>query len=261
MAGDILASSRRLKRRRVIRRYFRILIIPFILPVFLVFLAYLPWFRIQEIEITGGEEKEGVIKDLIKENLKKKFFLVFPKDNFFLIDKENLIREIAKAFAEIEKVNLKKSFISRKIKVEIKNRRIFAFICDEPNCFYLDDEGNIFKESPLISGALMLEVVASSSAREKLSLGGSVDGENFKKISFLAKKFEENYKEKPSKIILSENVSELILASGLKIILDLENEPEKILRNLDIALQNAKDRKNLEYIDLRFGNKVYYKFR
>lgn len=254
MREDILVSSKRLKRGRIIRRYFKIFIIPFLLAVFLIVLANLSWFRIQNIEVNGAEENEKIAKDLIKENLSGRIFLFFPADNIFLIDEQGLIQEIKNKFLVVESADLMTNFFSREIKINIKNRQIFAFSCLEAECFYLDEKGVLFKQAPIVSGGIFLEVVASSSRQFK---------GDFYKISFLARKIEENLKEdKLSKIILKdENSFELVFVSGLKIISDLETSPEKILRNLNIVLQNIKDRKNLEYIDLRFGNKAYYKLK
>lgn len=248
-----MVSSRRLKRERIIRRYFKILVIPFLSAVFLIILANLPWLRIQEIEVNGAEENEKIARDLIKENLSGKIFLFFPADNIFFVNKQRLIKEIKNKFPEIKSADLRTNFFGRRIKVDIENRQIFAFTCAEEKCFYLDERGVLFKQAPIMSGGILLEVIASSTE----SFG------DFHKISFIARKIEENLKEdKLSKIILKgENSFELVFVSGLKIISDLETRPEKILRNLNIVLQSVKDRKNLEYIDLRFGNKAYYKFR
>lgn len=253
MAEDILTSSKQLKRRRKILRYFKILIIPFLSAVFLIVLVNLPWLKIQDVEIRGAEENEKIARDLIKENLSRRIFLLFPADNIFLVDEQNLIQEIKNKFPAVESADLRTNFFSRKIKADIKNRQIFAFTCAEEKCFYLDEKGVFFKQAPIVSGGILLEVIASSSRPFN----------NFYKISFLVRKIEENLEEdKLSKIILKdENSFELVFVSGFKIISDLETSPEKILRNLNIVLQNIKDRKNLEYIDLRFGNKAYYKFR
>lgn len=254
MAGDILISSKQLKRRRKILRYFKILIIPFLSVVFLIILANLPWLRIRDIEINGAEENEKIARDFIKENLSGRIFLFFPADNIFLIDERGLIQEIKNKFPAIKNADLMTNFFSRKIKANIKNRQIFAFTCAEERCFYLDEEGVLFKQAPIVSGGILLEVIASSSKQ--------LEGD-FYKISFLARKIEENLKEDGlNKIILKdENSFELVFVSGLKIISDLETSSEKILRNLNIVLKNIKDRKSLEYIDLRFGNKAYYKFK
>lgn len=244
-------------------RYFKILIIPFLSAVFLFVLANLPWLRIQNIEVNGAEENEKIVKNLIKENLSGRIFLFFPADNIFFVNEQSLAREIKNKFPAIKSADLMTNFFSRKIQANIKNRQIFAFSCLKAECFYLDEEGVLFKQAPIVSGGILLEIVASSSESRIEIIRDKPLGDNFYKISFLARKIEENLKEdKLNKIILKdENSFELVFVSGLKIISDLETSPEKILRNLNIVLQSVKDRKNLEYIDLRFGNKAYYKFR
>lgn len=244
------------------RRYSRIFIIPLIFIFILLVLAYLPFLRINAVEVKGGGKKSGMIQWLIRENLNKRTFLFLPSDNIFLIQKKNLGEEIKKNFPEIKEVNVKISAFSRKITAEIKERQIFAFICRDNNCFYLDDEGMLFSRAPLIAGNIVMEVAASSTVMQNVYLGQKISQESFGTISGLVKKFEEVFHEKPSKVILkNDNVFEFLLASGLRIIFDSEIDFQKIFRNLNIALQNIKEKEKLDYIDLRFGNKVYYKFK
>lgn len=244
------------------RRYSRIFIIPLIFIFILLALAYLPFLRINAVEVKGGGKKSGMIQWLIRENLNKRTFLFLPSDNIFLIQKKNLGEEIKKNVPEIKEINVKISAFSRKITAEIKERQIFAFICRDNNCFYLDDEGVLFSRSPLIAGNIVMEVAASSTVMQNVYLGQRISQESFGTISGLVKKFEEVLHEKPSKVILkNDNVFEFLFASGLRIIFASEIDFQKIFRNLNIALQNIKEKEKLDYIDLRFGNKVYYKFK
>jgi hypothetical protein len=57
----------------------------------------------------------------------------------------------------------------------------------------------------------------------------------------------------------------IAVSEGPHLMIDLNDEPSDILNNLKTTIEteeiNEAQFKNLEYIDLRFGNKVYYKIK
>ncbi len=63
--------------------------------------------------------------------------------------------------------------------------------------------------------------------------------------------------------IKEDNFFQLLTKEGWRILIDDKNEPQITYENLSLALkEKIKDkRKNLDYIDLRFGNKVYFKYK
>ena len=64
-------------------------------------------------------------------------------------------------------------------------------------------------------------------------------------------------------ILRKENIYEFHTKEGWKIILNDKNEPKSAHLNLVTALDaNIKDKRTkLDYIDLRLGNKIYFKYR
>ncbi len=63
-------------------------------------------------------------------------------------------------------------------------------------------------------------------------------------------------------IIKKEGIYELQTSENWFILLNEQNDSQITYQNLKIALDQIADkRKNLSYIDLRFGNKVFYKFK
>ena len=64
-------------------------------------------------------------------------------------------------------------------------------------------------------------------------------------------------------ILKKENIYEFYTQEGWKIILNDKNEPRSAYLNLITALDaNIKDKRaKLDYIDLRLGNKIYFKYK
>jgi hypothetical protein len=67
-----------------------------------------------------------------------------------------------------------------------------------------------------------------------------------------------------SKIILKDaGIREVYLKEGWYILLNDKNEPDQTFSNLELVLdQEIKEKRpKLDYIDLRFGKKVFYKLK
>jgi hypothetical protein len=62
----------------------------------------------------------------------KTFYEIFPN-----------LKKIMKDFPEIKKIDLRANIFKQKLFLKIKSSEIIAQICDEKNCFYLDNYGEI----------------------------------------------------------------------------------------------------------------------
>jgi hypothetical protein len=105
-------------------------LIKFILPLIFIFLifSFIFFFRFKEIEV----EPEIFINYLTPYLKDKTFYEIFPN-----------LKKIMKDFPEIKKIDLRANIFQQKLFLEIKSSKIIAQICDEKNCFYLDNYGEI----------------------------------------------------------------------------------------------------------------------
>jgi hypothetical protein len=104
--------------------------IKFILPLVFLFLifSFIFFFRFKEIE-TEPETFLNYLSPYLKDKTLYETFL-------------NL-KTIMKDFPEIKKIDLHANVFKQKLFLEIKSSEIIAQICDEKNCFYLDNYGEI----------------------------------------------------------------------------------------------------------------------
>ena len=145
---------------------------------------------------------------------------------------------------------------------------------DIETCYFLDNTGFIFDEAPYFSGEVYFKFFGKVTTENDISSGVYFSETNFHKfISF--KKLLEDMKLKPVALYIMDNgevkvyLSDLSpLPMGPEIIFKVDFDFQKIAENLQAALTTEPlqtDFKNkyssLLYIDLRYGNKVYYKFR
>ena len=66
-----------------------------------------------------------------------------------------------------------------------------------------------------------------------------------------------------SVVLKDGDIYEIYLKEGWYVILNNENEPESSFNNLELVLgETVKEKRSkLEYVDLRFGNKVFFKLK
>ena len=137
----------------------------------------------------------------------------------------------------------------------------------------MDKEGYIFDEAPFFSGDVYLKFYGKVDLKDNSPLGSNVSGENFSKLA--------SFIESLSNVGLKPAILYMEDSGDIKVLLTEENEGkepyialkanadlQKLTENLELALNTEpllSDFKNkyssLEYIDLRYGNKVYYRFR
>lgn len=265
---NILGSSKKLGRKRIIKKLvFGFLILIFIFGCVTAFF-YISSLRIKKISLEGNSSlsTEKILGE-VSDYLRGKFFRIFPRDNILILPKEAIVTNLLSKFPRIEEVSLDKNFPDG-ISVKIKERQQEAILCinDSPpgdGCAFIDENGYVFEKAPYFSGDVYLKFFD-----ERESAPGTIGfqlilKEQFKKlIDFRDLISKENIK--ISKIILKkEGIYEADISEGWYILLNEQNEPKISYENLKISLDSKiqGDRQKLEYIDLRFGNKVFYKFK
>ena len=266
MRRDFLASSRKLRRKRLI---FKVVVAGVIFAtIFAGIVAFfrIPYLQVEKIEISGNSLVAG--DDLIgriKAKLKGKYFGLFPKTNIFIMPQGKILTELPQELKRIKNITLDKKYFGA-IAVKIEERNNSAIYCEAENCAYADESGFVFEKAPYFSGAVFLKLIdqrITGKTAEDFIGSSFIEEMEFKKIlkfAGLAAQIGDGIAEV---ILKKENIYEFYTQEGWKIVLNDKNEPQSAYLNLITALEfNIKDKRTkLDYIDLRLGNKIYFKYR
>jgi cell division septal protein FtsQ len=227
--------------------------------------------RIKRIEITGNVDlSSSQIDDFIKSKIEGRYWKVFPRDNFFFISSSSIEKALLDNFKKIRIANISK-FYPDSIKIKIAERKSLLIWCSRDICHVLDEEGTAYDrielDSPLIQQNDLIKLV-------DLSERSVEEGENIldrDSILFLTGLKEEIEK---SQIIAPDTdwktpspVSqkfEVESKEEWKIFFSAKVDHHKALRTLKIFLESEigeEKRKDLEYVDLRVENKIFYKLK
>ncbi len=232
-----------------------ILICIFILTYFLFFFRF---FWVDNIQISGSEmiPRED-IENFIEDRIFFDISFLYSK-TIFLIKKSEISVDIIQEFPEIRTVTIKRVFPD-KLEVRIKEREALAIWCREnknAECFLIDREGIIFRRfSPsgmavIFGGNNNAQLGENALSREEMSLLVDIwkEVKNVGIIGFTVSDSDINIRTAEKWNILFTS-RESVSSQALKLFLTIENRIP------------SEKRKDLDYIDVRFENRVYFKYK
>lgn len=226
-------------------------------------LTFLPGLSITSVAIAGTERvSPDSVKEYVESTLFDDSFSLLSKKNIFLYPRSVLEESIKQYFPRIMSVQVRReSLLAQAITVTVQERQPYGRWCSEM-CYLLDGEGLIFaEEQPNTSTRYTFRgaLPEASNPIGQIFLPG--------RFSYVVTLFEQLEKGGffPQEITTEEGKDFSVqLARGYSIRASFENEPQNIVRNLELILSSDALRGKegeLEYVDLRFGNRVYYKFK
>ena len=260
---DLSKRYRRKHRKQTAHRIYFVLACGVLCAILAWGFFWIPWIRIQTIEI-GGNIDTAPIRAAIEQSMvdTNKYFA--PKDNYFLTraaDIEQLVKDkdLGVAIVQIK--------FPRTITVNFPQREARFIICSETDtCYYMNNEGLLFNESPQFSEYPLPLITISPSVRSprEVRLGDQfADADTMRFINTTVRGlFALGI---TSKIIETNDMSEIKIFTpeDWYIYLNTKTDPVKTAQNIrllmDQKIKNSRDA--LEYIDLRFENKAFYKLR
>jgi hypothetical protein len=229
------------------------------------YLMKIPALQVESVEVTGisqlsaGEIEVQVMDSIIAS---RHLFGIIPSTNTLFVDEDSIEKRVSEDFPTANSVSVKTTF-GGKVKVSIEERKTVAIWCDESmlQCFQMDSTGYLFMAAP-----------ASTTAEALIFRGILRDAEGpLIKQRFLSGK--EIVVFADAKVLLEQTAKKIDYVScessaycAIKIVGNgvLKVNPQDDLANAFDRLASALKspvfgKSNFEYIDLRFGNKLFYK--
>lgn len=278
---------RELKRRKRKILKIKIIIVFFVLVLVfigLIFLSRIKSFNIKEANISGNSIVETKdIEDIVKKNISGYYLWVFPKTNFLIFPKQKIEKDLLLSFKRLKKISFDLENLTL-LKVQVSEYEGKFLWCGtliptlssdlrDNKCYFLDNTGYIFDEAPYFSGEVYFKFYGPIVGAGNNPVGSYFSSNNF--INILAfKQNLEQIKLKPVSFWVDEGRGEGEFSlsrdsvTSPRIIFKIDSDYQKNAENLQAALDTEPLRSDIKnkyssllYIDLRFGNKVYYKFK
>lgn len=259
----------------------------------LAYLSHLESLNIGNFEVSGHRVIDvEELETAAREQLAGKYLFIFPKSNILYYTKNSLEDGLKDKFKRIKEISFSIKD-KRTLQISLTEREPKYTWCgvelplsdandSAHTCYFMDDTGYIFDKAPYFSGEVYFkfygmpqvsDVGRPTSDGDFDPLGSHFFGQNFGQF-ILFRDVLVNMGMKPKSLYVNKDKDvEIHLSRGQsvaeepKIILKTDTDFKNAAENLDAAMDTEplktdfqKKYQTLQYIDLRFGNKVYYRF-
>lgn len=230
------------------------------------FSLFSSYFQIQEIKVEIEFPEKSVVQDYLWQLIRQQHFGFIPAENIFFNSKKNLLAKLAEAFPELEKLEWHYNLINHTLKISGQLREPAIKVCQSEECFLVDFNGVAFKPSDssrLEKAFLLLENRSS----DKIEPGKVFLPPKMIKFAYEFKNLLKDYLELDHAVLEEEFLKakffKLLTTKGWFLLVSFELDPYQIAENLKLIIEKELkgDLTRLEYLDLRYPNKAYYKLR
>lgn len=255
----------------------------------LALLSRIKALSIKDIKIEGNRVlvSEDIIKEINKD-LSGNYFFFFPKRNALLYPKNEIKKTLSEKFHRIETYSVVRRGLNT-LTITLTERAPAYLWCgfspirtensNPDTCFFLDNEGFIFDNAPYFSGSVYFKFYGTSNFEQGINPVGK---------SIISKdEFENLVKAKDALIELDLSPEAMVILGGSRVgegefilsrmesamdlkprvIFKMTDDLAKSTENLKAALLNEPLKTDikaryfsLKYLDLRYTDKVYFKF-
>lgn len=276
---------KRANQRRILSKILWFILILIFLFIGLGLLSHLPKFMINEIDVNGTKilDKEELGRDVL-EYLSHNKALFYARGNIFIFSKDEINQFIKNQFPRVWHIN-SIDRVKRKLNIDIEERQAAFIWCgnDAPNfldqfkdksCFFVDQSGFIFDHAPFFTNGVYLAIYGGIDKTID-PVGQTIATKNsIEDINKFVQALDNDNIPVHSLVLKETGQHELLLdiyttiGDFPKIIFNEDASLDEIYNKLHSALmepqfvEEFKDKgSTLEYIDTRFKNRVFYKFK
>ncbi|OGC84691.1 hypothetical protein A3F55_02380 [Candidatus Adlerbacteria bacterium RIFCSPHIGHO2_12_FULL_53_18] len=259
--------TRRRKRRVVVAILWFALIAFFAGGV--VGLTYLPHLRVVEVSVEGVEGTEAqAVERIVREHLEGRYVFVFPRNNVLIYPRSQIVSDLHAEYPIFATVEVRAKNL-RTLHVVVAKRTPEALWCGEARaapapCFLLDEQGVAYELAAqsaglayttyygsLAGGVLPRQYLAEDPYRSLTALAAALEAELGTRVASVEVDHAGDVR--------------LHFAHGFEIIFVLEDGGGDVYERFVLALQAQPFKEHpvsdFAYLDLRFGDRLYYKLK
>jgi len=272
------ANIKKIEERKIIgekfKKYLRVsvicnLLVVFFLMVVIYAFVFASFLEVNDISIkNGGSISQEKINQFVDTKINSRYFKIISKKNFIFLNTRELEKEIRNNFKKIKKISIEKKF-PNKLVINIEERNLILSLCSRGNCYFIDENGYAYERANYD----LSDMREGRTAKLIDESGKEIREGDYvlmpKYVDFIVG-MEDAIKNGTSIEILNEyrtesRISEEVIVQtkkgwdiyfNAKFPIDKSVRMLKTLMNRQIMLRDLND---LEYIDLRSENKVFYR--
>ena len=286
---DVLTSPKVLELKKKRRAYLIRLTILLSL-LFIVLFSAIAFFSadrhlvLSKINVTGARIiNPSEVEETAKKDLSGRYIHLFSRANSFIYPSDKIYNDLLKQFPRIETLSLSKDNLNT-LHISIKERAGNFLYCGSSvpelksdvgeNCYFVNNDGYIFDKAPYFSGNVYFKYYIPKTKDESNPLWPMgtqmLSSDDFHHIvSFVDQVEALGFK--PIYILSDQDGDYSLYLDGVnnpKIVFSFNKDLDLTFDNLSLAMHKEEFANEINskydsllYIDLRFKNKVIYKFQ
>lgn len=230
--------------------------------------SHLERLSIQSVEVHGAQLlSAGDVQQSVRATISPDSFELFSRRNIFLYPRSRIEAELSSAYPRIQTVAVQReALFAQALSVQVKERAPYALWCagaSYTDCYVMDREGFVYAKQ--LSDRPETQYVF----RGGMALEGDPVGQTFllgrlEKMTELLAYLAQNGYGAEGVHVENDKDFEVPLLRGPVLKISFAADPADLVRNLELALESETLKNtftSLEYVDLRFGNRVYFKMK
>ena len=258
----------RARRRRVrVGIVFCVLVVLALIGYGIHYVSYLPQFSIQSVTVVGAQQvSPRLVSEYAQTILDDGSYHFLSRKNILLYPGVAIERAIANYFPRIASASVSRpDFSSTDLVVTVTERQLFALWCASPDtCYQMDNGGFIFASASSTSATSTEYIFHGGIATSTSPIGQTFVSAHLPALTALLTELGQAGFTPDGASVDNDTDFSVPLQSGYLIKGSFGENADTLVKNLQLvlgsdALQGNTDQ--LEYVDLRFGDRVYYKLK
>ncbi len=241
-------------------------------------LLRLPHVRIAEINIAGARAvSTQELEEVIRTHIAGTYIGLVPRDNSFLYPRRTIASGLPEHFPRIGTIDIARDGMQT-LMVTITERQPHALWCGDivpsytdilegftPQCYFLDETGFLFAQAPSYGGGAPYHRFFGAIKHSKVEGQSLIPEEEYVDLFGFMNAVRDADIELYGLVIVDEVDMELYLSDGARLMVRRDDDHVRVLARIRSVLVSEEfttyDTDEIEYIDLRFGNRVYFRPR
>jgi len=226
------------------------------------YVTHIDRLEVNSVEIAGIERvPETSVRGVFDALVFDRDFHIFSRRNLFIYPKESVAEILLRDLPRIETVHIERtSLLSQAVRITVNEREALHRWCNEKRCYLMDAEGFIFAPSE----GEQTQRVFEGGLGPGDPIGQTFLPTKLRHVEALSDALGTVGLELASIVVLSDTELSFRLKDSFEVRVPLAMDQHALEETLLLALQSEslkEDQATLEYIDLRYGNRVYFKHK
>lgn len=215
-------------------------------------------WQVATVAVSGGETvSHEAVEQAAEESLEGEYYALVPK-TFVLTVPEDAIRDAVEEIPRVKDVAIEQ--VGQELRVAFTEYEPYALLCHAETCFFVDETGVVFASAPHLTGRTLLRIEVP----DEIVVGSMpLPTERVAWFVNLRDLLHEKFSWSVRSMAFQGDDGVAIFFTESTLYVSAQSTPEKIVSDIEQILASKEfahlEPENIEYVDMRYGNKVFVK--